>query len=55
MLTVALSGLVFVGITIAEKKKWLDPERVKTIINIGMAAGIAGFALYFIHMLKHFL
>ncbi|AGY47947.1 hypothetical protein Plant_25 [Bacillus phage poppyseed] len=55
MLTVGLGGLVFLGLAVAEKKGWIDGERVKTITTIGMSAGIGALLLYFIFSLKVFL
>ncbi|WP_273125899.1 hypothetical protein [Bacillus weihaiensis] len=53
MIVVIGTGVLFVGMTVAEKKGWLDLdfEKVEAVVKIGMSAGIAGGLLYFISKL----
>lgn len=55
MITAAGTGFVFFTLIFAERKGWLDPKKVETIIKVGMMAGICGAFLYFIHTLSYFL
>ncbi|MED3887886.1 hypothetical protein [Priestia aryabhattai] len=52
MLTMIGTGAVFFTMIFAEKKGWLDVEKAKTIINIGMMSGICIALLYFVHILS---
>jgi hypothetical protein len=46
------TGLVFIGMAIAENKGLVDVEKVRLVLTIGMNAGIMGSLFYFFHMLS---
>jgi hypothetical protein len=53
MITILATGTVFFSIIWAEKKGYVDAQRVKTIMNIGMGFGIGATLLYFVYFLSH--
>jgi hypothetical protein len=46
------TGLVFIGMAIAENKGLVDAEKVRLVLTIGMNAGIMASLFYFFHMLS---
>jgi hypothetical protein len=46
------TGLVFIGMAIAENKGIVDAEKVRLVLTIGMNAGIMASLFYFFHMLS---
>jgi hypothetical protein len=55
MVTVLGTSLVLFTVIYAERKGWVDKERVRVIMQIGMNAGILGSLLYFLYTLSSFL
>jgi hypothetical protein len=53
MITVLGTGAIFFSLAWAEKKGYVDPVKVKTIITVGMGFGIGAVLLYFVYFLSH--
>jgi hypothetical protein len=46
------TGLVFIGMAMAENKGLVDVEKVHFVLTLGMSVGIMGSLFYFFHMLS---
>jgi hypothetical protein len=46
------TGLVFIGMAIAENKGLVDKEKVHFVLTLGMSVGIMASLFYFFHMLS---
>jgi hypothetical protein len=46
------TGIVFIGMAMAENKGLVDVEKVHFVLTLGMSAGIMGSLFYFFHMLS---
>ncbi|WP_172460160.1 hypothetical protein [Priestia endophytica] len=55
MVTVLGTSMVLFTVIYAEKKGWVDKEKVRVIMQVGMNAGILGSLLYFLYTLSSFL
>ncbi|MDT3766096.1 hypothetical protein [Priestia filamentosa] len=55
MVTVLGTSMVLFTVIYAEKKGWVDREKVRVIMQVGMNVGILGSLLYFLYMLSFFL
>ncbi|WP_197232625.1 hypothetical protein [Priestia endophytica] len=55
MVTVLGTSLVLFTVIYAEKKGWVDKEKVRVVMQVGMNAGILGSLLYFLYTLSSFL
>ncbi|MFP3887784.1 hypothetical protein U8V97_20285 [Priestia filamentosa] len=55
MVTILGTSLVFFTVIYAEKKGWLDKNKVRVIMQVGMNIGIMGSLLYFLYTLSSFL
>jgi hypothetical protein len=53
MITMLGTGAIFFSLAWAEKKGYVDPMKVKTIITVGMGFGIGAVLLYFVYFLSH--
>ncbi|MFP3727384.1 hypothetical protein [Priestia filamentosa] len=55
MVTVLGTSMVLFVVIYAEKKGWVDKEKVRVVMQVGMNAGILGSLLYFLYTLSAFL
>ncbi|WP_172463399.1 hypothetical protein [Priestia endophytica] len=55
MVTVLGTSLVLFTVIYAERKGWVDKEKVRVVMQVGMNAGILGSLLYFLYTLSSFL
>jgi hypothetical protein len=55
MVTVLGTSMVLFTVIYAEKKGWVDKERVRVVMQVGMSVGILGSLLYFLYTLSSFL
>ncbi|MED4074542.1 hypothetical protein [Priestia endophytica] len=55
MVTVLGTSMVLFTVMYAEKKGWVDKEKVKVVMQVGMNVGILGSLLYFLYTLSSFL
>ncbi|MDT3765804.1 hypothetical protein HPB58_09650 [Priestia filamentosa] len=55
MVTVLGTSMVLFALIYAEKKGWVDKEKVRVVMQVGMNAGILGSLLYFLYTLSAFL
>ncbi|WRU97771.1 hypothetical protein RYX51_22030 (plasmid) [Priestia filamentosa] len=55
MVTVLGTSMVLFTVIYAEKKGWVDKEKVRVVMQVGMNAGILGSLLYFLYTLSAFL
>jgi hypothetical protein len=55
MITVLGTSLVLFTVVYAERKGWVDKEKVRVVMQVGMNAGILGSLLYFLYTLSSFL
>ncbi|YCA46386.1 hypothetical protein M1E11_25235 (plasmid) [Bacillus sp. JZ8] len=55
MVTVLGTSMVLFTVIYAEKKGWVDREKVRVIMQVGMNVGILGSLLYFLYTLSFFL
>ncbi|YCA46182.1 hypothetical protein M1E11_24745 (plasmid) [Bacillus sp. JZ8] len=55
MVTVLGTSMVLFIVIYAEKKGWVDKEKVRVVMQVGMNAGILGSLLYFLYTLSAFL
>ncbi|MCM3541072.1 hypothetical protein ACU3L3_15905 [Priestia endophytica] len=55
MVTVLGTSMVLFTVIYAEKKGWVDKEKVRVVMQVGMNAGILGSLLYFLYTLSSFL
>ncbi|MFP7416091.1 hypothetical protein [Priestia filamentosa] len=55
MITVLGTSMVLFSVIYAERKGWVDKEKVRVIMQVGMNAGILGSLLYFLYTLSSFL
>ncbi|MED3729617.1 hypothetical protein [Priestia filamentosa] len=55
MITVLGTSMVLFTVIYAERKGWVDKEKVRVIMQVGMNAGILGSLLYFLYTLSSFL
>lgn len=55
MVTVLGTSMVLFTVIYAEKKGWVDREKVRVIMQVGMNACILGSLLYFLYTLSAFL
>ena len=52
MIGIIGTGLVFIGMAIAENKGLVDAEKVRLVLTLGMNAGIMASLFYFFQMLS---
>jgi hypothetical protein len=52
MMEIIGTGLVFIGMAIAENKGLVDKEKVHFVLTLGMNVGILAGLFYFFHMLS---
>jgi hypothetical protein len=52
MIEIIGTGLVFIGMAIAENKGLVDKEKVHFVLTLGMNVGILAGLFYFFHMLS---
>ncbi|WP_172460904.1 hypothetical protein [Priestia endophytica] len=55
MVTVLGTSMVLFTVIYAERKGWVDKEKVRVVMQVGMNAGILGSLLYFLYTLSSFL
>ncbi|MFP3887695.1 hypothetical protein U8V97_19840 [Priestia filamentosa] len=55
MVTVLGTSMVLFVVIYAEKKGWVDKEKVRVVMQVGMNTGILGSLLYFLYTLSAFL
>jgi hypothetical protein len=55
MVTVLGTSMVLFTVIYAEKKGWVDKEKVRVLMQVGMNVGILGSLLYFLYTLSSFL
>ncbi|WP_192800157.1 hypothetical protein [Priestia endophytica] len=55
MVTVLGTSMVLFTVIYAERKGWVDKEKVRVIMHVGMNVGILGSLLYFLYTLSSFL
>jgi hypothetical protein len=55
MVTVLGTSMVLFTVIYAERKGWVDKEKVRVIMQVGMNVGILGSLLYFLYTLSSFL
>ncbi|RPJ98354.1 hypothetical protein [Priestia endophytica] len=55
MVTVLGTSMVLFTVIYAERKGWVDKEKVRVIMQVGMNVGILGSLLYFLYTLSFFL
>jgi hypothetical protein len=55
MVTVLGTSLVLFTVIYAERKGWVDKEKVRVVMQVGMNAGILGSLLYFLYTLSSLL
>jgi hypothetical protein len=55
MITVLGTSMVLFTVIYAERKGWVDKEKVRVVMQVGMNAGILGSLLYFLYTLSSFL
>ncbi|MGQ3380918.1 hypothetical protein HPB58_12620 [Priestia filamentosa] len=55
MITVLGTSMVLFTLIYAERKGWVDKEKVRVIMQVGMNVGILGSLLYFLYTLSSFL
>ncbi|EZP77652.1 hypothetical protein H839_08464 [Parageobacillus genomosp. 1] len=53
MIGIIGTGLVFVGMALAENKGLVDAEKVLFVLTLGMNAGIMASLFYFFRMLSN--
>jgi hypothetical protein len=52
MIEVIGASLLFMGMAYAENKGWVDKEKFRLVLTIGMNAGIMISLFYFLHFLS---
>ena len=55
MATILGTSMVLFMVIYAERKGWVDKEKVRVIMQVGMNVGILGSLLYFLYTLSSFL
>ncbi|MGF9860058.1 hypothetical protein [Priestia endophytica] len=55
MVTVLGTSMVLFIVIYAERKGWVDKEKVRVVMQVGMNVGILGSLLYFLYTLSSFL
>jgi hypothetical protein len=55
MVTVLGTSMALFTVIYAERKGWVDKEKVRVVMQVGMNVGILGSLLYFLYTLSSFL